>query len=92
MLHVWGGQELGGNYARVAQTIHPEEAISRYNGPVLLVQGDEDEAVTLEYAKKAAALYKNCKLVLIPGDTHCYDNHLDMMTDAVKEFLQSCEK
>ena len=78
---------LGGNYVRVAQTLHPEDEIARYNGPVLIVQGDEDEAVPLEYAQRAAELYANCRLVIIPGDTHCYDHHLDMMTSAVKEFL-----
>lgn len=78
---------LGGNYIRVAQTLHPEDEIARYNGPVLIVQGDKDEAVPLEYAQRAAGLYANCRLVIIPGDTHCYDYHLDMMTSAVKEFL-----
>ena len=78
---------LGGNYIRVAQTLHPEDEIARYNGPVLIVQGDKDEAVPLEYAQRAVGLYANCRLVIIPGDTHCYDYHLDMMTSAVKEFL-----
>ena len=82
-----GELHLGGNYIRVAQTIHPEDEIVRYNGPVLIVQGDEDEAVPLEYAEKAAALYHDCRLAIIPGDNHCYDYHLEMMTAAVKEFL-----
>ena len=82
------GLELNGNYARVAQTIHPEEEIVRYTGPVLIVQGDADEAVPLSYAEKAAALYKDCELVVIPGDTHCYDHHLDQVTEAVKAFLK----
>ncbi len=78
---------INGNYIRVAQTIHVEDEIARYERPVLIVQGDADEAVPLEYAKKAAELYANAKLILIPGDTHCFDSHLEMMTDAVKEFL-----
>ena len=79
---------LSGNYARVAQTIHPEDEIARYSGPVLIIQGDADEAVPYSYAVKAAELYKNAKLVTIPGDTHCYDHHLEMVTDALKEFLK----
>ena len=78
---------LSGNYIRVAQTIHPEEEIARYPGPVLIIQGDADEAVPLDYAKKAAQLYKNAKLVVIPGDDHCYTRHLDQVTEAVKAFL-----
>jgi len=79
---------LSGNYIRVAQTIHPEDEIDRYAGPVLIIHGDEDEAVPVEYAYKAAERYKNAKLVIIPGDTHCYDHHLEQVTEAVKEFLQ----
>ncbi len=79
---------LSGNYARVAQTIHPEDEIARYNGPVLIVHGDQDEAVPYEYGKKAAELYKNAKLVTLEGDDHCYNKHLDKMTAAVQEFLK----
>ena len=43
----------------------------------------------MEYAYKAAELYKNAKLVIIPGDTHCYDHHLEMVTEAVKEFMKT---
>ena len=43
----------------------------------------------LEYAKRAAELYENCRLVIIKGDTHCYDYHLDLVTETLKEFLLS---
>ena len=86
-----GDLVLDGNYARVAQTIHVEDEIARYHGPVLIVQGDEDEAVPYSYAVKAAELYDHAKLVTIPGDDHCYDRHLEMVTEAVKDFLQEEE-
>ena len=41
----WDGRELDGNYVRVAQTIHVEDEIDRYQGPVCLIHGDADEAV-----------------------------------------------
>ncbi len=66
-----GEHILGGNYVRVAQTIHPEDEIARFNGPVLITHGDADETVPYEYAVKAANLYHNATLVTIPGDTHC---------------------
>ena len=78
---------LKGDYIRTARTIHPEEEIDRFNGPVLIVQGDADDAVPLEYAYKAAERYKNATLLIIPGDTHCYDRHLEQMTEAVRNFL-----
>ena len=80
----WG---LEGNYLRVAQTIHVEEAIDRYRGPVLIVHGECDETVPVEGARQAAERYRNAELVLIPGDTHCYDFHLDQVTDAVRDWL-----
>lgn len=88
VLPAWGDRGLGGNYVRVAQTIHVEEAIDRYSGPVLLVHGDADETVPTEYGIEAAKRYRNCKLVLIPGDTHCFDHHLEMVTEAVADWIR----
>ena len=83
----WNNDILDGNYVRVAQTIHVEDEIARYTGNVLIVQGDEDEAVPYEYAVKAQKLYAHCRLVTIPGDDHCYDRHLDQVTKAIREFM-----
>ena len=83
------GVVLGGNYARVAQTIHVEEAIRKYHGPVLIIHGDEDETVPVRYAVEAAEAYAHAKLVIIPGDTHCYDHHLDKVTDAIREWVMA---
>ena len=92
MLQAWGDRKLNGNYARVAQTIRVEEAIDRYAGPVLIVHGDKDEAVPVEYGIRAAERYRDCKLVLIPGDTHCYDYHLDQVLEAVTEWMKGRSK
>ena len=80
--------ELGGDYIRVAQTIHVEDEIARYNGPVLIIHGDDDEAVPYSIAPKAAGLYKNAKLITIAGDDHCYTRHLDQVTEALTSFFQ----
>ena len=76
------------NYIRVAQLIDVDLAIARYNGPVLIVHGTGDESVPYHYSEKAAAKYANARLVPIPGDTHCYDLHLDQVTEAVRAFLR----
>lgn len=86
-LAAWDGRTLGGNYVRVAQTIRVEDAIDRFVKPVLLVHGEADEAVPVEYGIAAAKRYRDCKLVLIPGDDHCYGRHLDQVTEAVKAWL-----
>lgn len=84
---VWGQWVLSGNYVRVAQTIHVEEAIDRYAGPVLIVQGDRDDPALMQSALDAAKRYRNAEFVSIPGDTHCYDYHLDQMTECVKAWM-----
>ena len=81
------GWTLSGNYIRVAQTIHVEEAISRFKGPVLLVHGDADETIPVQGSKDAVKLYSNAKLVIIPRDTHCYDYHLDAVVEAVRNWM-----
>ena len=86
-VEAWNGNRLNGNYIRVAQTIRMEDAIDRYAGPVLIVHGDQDDAVPVEYGIRAAERYRNAKLVLIPGDTHCYDYHLDLVLDAVSAWM-----
>ena len=87
VLNAWD-RGLDGNYARVAQTIHVEEAIARYDGPVLIVHGDADEAVPVHYGIEAANAYKHGEMVLIEGDDHCYGKHLDKVVEAVKDWLK----
>lgn len=79
---------LSGDYVRVAQTIHVEDEIERYEGPVFIIHGDADETVPFEYAEKALKLYKNAKLVPIHGDDHCFTKHLDEMKDALRAFFK----
>lgn len=80
----WSDRKLDGSYIRVAQSIRVEEAIDRYEGPVLIVHGDQDNAVPVKYGMEAAQRYRNCELIIISGDDHCYAFHLDQVTAAVK--------
>ena len=79
------GLALSGNYMRAAQMIHADDAISRFSGPVLLIHADTDEAVPYQVSVEAQKAYRNARLITIPDDTHCYDNHLDMVLDAIRE-------
>ena len=81
------GWTLSANYARVARTIYPERAIQSYKGPVLIIQGEDDKTVPAELVKKAAEDYENCTYIGIPDETHCYDNHLDIVVEAVRNYI-----
>lgn len=78
-----------GDYFRIAQHIHVDEAIAGYRGPVLLVHGTADEGVPVQDSIDAAAAYANARLVLIEGDDHGYHAHLDQVCEAVKEFARA---
>ena len=83
------GLVLGDNYIRAAQMIDVDAAIRRFAGPVLLVHGSGDESVPVQCSIDAAAKYADAKLVIIPDDTHCYDLHVDLVAEAVRDFLQA---
>ncbi len=87
VLQTWGERELSGNYIRVAQTIHVEDAIDRYEGPVLLLHGSADGAVLPSVSEKAAQRYKNADLRMIPGDGHCYEVHLDQAMAELRDWI-----
>lgn len=81
------GVSLGRNYAEVAQTIDAEAAIRAYEGPVLIIHGTADATVPFSDAEQAAKLYRHCTLVPIEGDTHCYDRHLEQVTEAIRAWM-----
>jgi pimeloyl-ACP methyl ester carboxylesterase len=87
-LYVNTEQKVNGNYLRAAQLIDLDGAISRYSGPVLLVHGDEDEAVPVSCSVNAEKKYSNAKTVIIKGDDHCYNYHLDKVLDAIRAFIE----
>ena len=81
------GWILDGDYIRAAQAIRVEDAICRYNGPVLLIHGTNDETIPAACSAEAQKAYANAELEMIPGDTHCYDVHLDMAVDAARQWM-----
>ena len=78
---------LGGNYIRVAQMIRVEDAIARFPGPVLLLHGSEDDVVPPEDSREAARLYRQCRLEIIPGETHHFDRCTERMQTLIREWL-----
>ena len=77
---------LDGNYIRVAQTIHVEDAF-RFTGPVLILHGDEDDTVPLEDSGKAAEQYTECELKVMAEETHHFDRHPDQMKRIIREWI-----
>ena len=91
-LDCWDDKKLRGDYARVAQTIHVEDEIARYHGPVCLIHGDSDSAVPYACSVDAAARYENAQLKTIAGSDHCYGGYIDELCAALRGFLQQVKK
>ena len=81
--------ELGGDYIRVAQTIHVEDEIARFRGPVALIHGDMDDVAPYSYAEKAAGMYSNAKLIPIHGADHCFNGFINELEEAVYSYASS---
>ena len=74
-------------YIRAAQLIDLDAAIERYKKPVLIVHGDEDEGIPDMYSRKLAGKYHDARLVIVNGEDHCYNYHLDQVLDAIRDFM-----
>ncbi len=81
------GLMLEGSYVRVAQTIRVEEAMDRFRGPVLMIHGEKDETVPVEDSVKAAQRYRQCRLEIIPGESHHFDRNLPRTEEIIREWL-----
>lgn len=82
------GLTLEVGYVRSAQAIHVEEAIDAFPGPVLLLHGEADDVVPLRDVAAAAERYRNCRLELIPGETHHFDRAPERMKTLIRSWLE----
>ena len=80
---------LDGEYVRVAQTLYVEEAIDRFRGPVLILHGSGDDTVPVQDSIKNAKRYQNCRLEILNGETHHFDQHLEQMQSIIRTWLVS---
>ena len=78
---------LDGNYIRVAQTIRVEDAVDRFENPVLILHGDEDDTVPLTDSQHMAERYKNCRLAVMSGESHHFERHPEQMQEIIRNWL-----
>ena len=82
------GVTLDGDYIRVAQAVHAEDAADRFKGPVLILQGAEDDVVPPETVRPFAARYADCELAEIEGEGHHFDKRPEEMTERIRTFME----
>lgn len=82
------GLFLDRDYILSAQEIRVEEAVDAFPGPVLLLHGEADDVVPLREVEAAARRFRNCRLDLIPGETHHFDQAPESMRTAIRDWLR----
>lgn len=72
-----------------AKKLNGYAAAKKIKIPTLIVHGDKDEQVPLEYSKKTSKIIKNCRLEIIKGANHSYTDpkHFNKMIKLVSEFI-----
>ncbi len=83
------GLTLDGNYIRVAQTIHVEDAVDLYHEPVLILHGEEDDTVPPEDSQRMAERYQHARLAVIQGESHHFDREPEKMQNIIREWLRN---
>ena len=68
------GIRLSPDFDRIAAKLDPWIKMKDYPGNVLLIHGDSDPVVPLEYSKKALSFFPNAKLKVIPGAGHGFSD------------------
>lgn len=66
------GHKLGGFYLRTAQVLPIYEISERYNGPVSIIVGTNDQVVDPKYSRKYHEVYTNSQLNEIDGADHSF--------------------
>lgn len=67
------GLRLGEDFDREAKDIDVYGTIPAYDGPVLMIHGDQDAVVPIGYSERALSIYRDARLTVIPGAGHGYD-------------------
>lgn len=65
---------LGKNFFLAARELNVYKVISGYEGPVLIIHGDEDKVVPVSYSEKASHIYKNVELLVLEGEGHGFSD------------------
>ncbi len=67
--------------------------ITRFHGPVLIFNGDEDKYVPLKYTKEAAEAYDNAEIIVMEGSGHGFKGAARLkVKEKMVEFIRENER
>ena len=67
------GIKLSPEYDDVAVAVNVTEVQKAYPGPVLIIHGDADPVVPIDYSYRAEKAYPNARLIVLPGAGHGFN-------------------
>lgn len=65
--------KLGRRFAEEVREIRTFDEIGKYPGPVLIFHGTDDVVVPIAYSEKAADIYPEAELRVLPGEGHGFN-------------------
>ena len=81
---------LGRRFFTEIRDMNPYDEIGKYKKPVLIIHGDADPIVPIDYSSRAVKVYKNARLHTIPNAGHGFKpNELQQSLEWIKEFLKN---
>ncbi len=96
--HIWydqdnidmGGYLMNRNFMNSFEDLDLYEGVENFKNPVLINHGSNDKSVPIEFGKKYASLYPNCKFNEILGSEHCFTRvpYRLQVTKNILAFLQ----
>lgn len=83
------GMKLGHAYLEGLYDLDVYGHISKYQGPVYIFHGDNDQVVPVKYSVEAEKAYKNATLTIYPGEGHGFSPATQSQTlDSIKELIK----
>ena len=64
------GMRIGRIYSEDVVSFDIYEHMAAYGGPVQILHGDRDRLVPMRYSERAAEVYQNAELIVMPGQGH----------------------
>lgn len=86
------GMTLGEGYVHAAQKLDLKERIGTYDKNVLILHGDQDAVVSLNYSLEAEKQYPHAACVIFPGEGHGFtEKGNEKVMEMVMEFIRQNE-
>ena len=89
---LWG-MNLGYDFFISIRDYYVKKELGKYEGPVLIMHGTEDEVVTISYGEWAAKHYKNARLEVFNEEKHGFTEDGNRRMEAMMlYFIHDCMK